>query len=107
MRRHFGTLLFIKPLSDEETMIVELALDTMKINFPSPKELLTRKRAEKEIAKATFVAKAAHATQALELQPLPYIESFPEPSNVPSQPPAKKWKVDEKPKRKVPKKSKV
>ncbi|GMN59430.1 hypothetical protein TIFTF001_028527 [Ficus carica] len=68
------------PLSDEETSIAELALDTMKIDFPSPKKLLARKRAEKEAAIAAVAAKAAD-------------------------PPAKKQKVGEKPRRKAPTKN--
>ena len=52
MRKLFGTLFVIQPLSDEEALIAELALDTMNIKFPSPKELLARKKAQKEAAKA-------------------------------------------------------
>ena len=78
----------------------------MKIDFPSPKELLTRKRAEKEAAKAAAVKNVAQVHRATEPQPLPLIESSPEPSNVPAQPPTKKRKVDEKYKKKVPVKRK-
>ena len=106
LRILFGTPLFIEPLSDEEALIAELALDMMKIEFPSTKELLTRKRAKKEAAKAVSAVKAAQVTQVLEPPPLPYIESSPEPLNVPAQPPAKKWKVDEKSKKKAPAKRK-
>ncbi|GMN61291.1 hypothetical protein TIFTF001_030442 [Ficus carica] len=95
LRRLFGTPLFIESLSDEEALIAELALDTMKIDFPSLNELLARKRAKKEAAKVASAAKAAHASQALEPPPLPYIKSSPEPSNVPAQPSAKKWKTEE------------
>ncbi|GMN70229.1 hypothetical protein TIFTF001_039272 [Ficus carica] len=51
LRRVFGTPLSSKPLSDEEAFITELALNTLMIDFPSPKEILARKRAEKEAAK--------------------------------------------------------
>ena len=61
LRRLFGTPLFIELLSDEETLIVELALNTMNIEFPSPKELLTRKKAQREAAKAAEAEKAAQA----------------------------------------------
>ena len=90
LRRLFSTSLFIEPLFDEEALIAKLPLDTMKIEFPSPKELLARKRVEKETAKAAIAARAAQAARALEPPPLPIIESSPEPSNLSEQPPAKK-----------------
>ncbi|GMN64404.1 hypothetical protein TIFTF001_033479 [Ficus carica] len=62
LRRLLSTLLFIKPLYDKEALITELALSMMHIEFPSPKELLVRKRVEKEVAKAAPTAKAAEAT---------------------------------------------
>ena len=52
LRRLFGTPLFIEPLSDKEAFIAQLALDTRNIKFLSPKELLARKKAQKEVAKA-------------------------------------------------------
>ncbi|GMN44747.1 hypothetical protein TIFTF001_013944 [Ficus carica] len=58
LRRLFGTSLFIKPFSDEKALIAELALSTMKIDFPSFKEILARKRVEKEAVKAAVAAKA-------------------------------------------------
>ncbi|GMN73966.1 hypothetical protein TIFTF001_052291 [Ficus carica] len=43
LKRLFGCPLFVEPLSDEEALITKLALDMMKIDFPSPKEILSRK----------------------------------------------------------------
>ncbi|GMN47317.1 hypothetical protein TIFTF001_016500 [Ficus carica] len=106
LRRLFGTPLFIEPLSDEEALIVELTLDTMKVDFPSPKELLAWKKAEKEAVKAAATENAAQAGRVTEPPSLPIIESSPEPSNVPALFPTKKRKADEKPKRKVPAKRK-
>ncbi|GMN44710.1 hypothetical protein TIFTF001_013902 [Ficus carica] len=40
LRRLFSTPLFIESLSDEEALIIELALDTIKIDFPSPRNYL-------------------------------------------------------------------
>ncbi|GMN55245.1 hypothetical protein TIFTF001_024374 [Ficus carica] len=53
LMRLFGTPLFIEPLSDEEALIAELALDTMSVEFPNPKDLLAKKKAQKKAAKAT------------------------------------------------------
>ncbi|GMN46178.1 hypothetical protein TIFTF001_015361 [Ficus carica] len=64
-----GTPLFIEPLFDEEALIVELALDTMNIEFPSLKELLARKKAQKEAAKAAAAEKTAQAGRASEPPP--------------------------------------
>ncbi|GMN19241.1 hypothetical protein TIFTF001_045152 [Ficus carica] len=83
LRRLFGTPLFIEPLSDEEALITELALNTMNIDFPDPKDLLARKRAQKEVTKAAAAEKAAQAGRVTEPLPLPIIESSPEPSTVP------------------------
>ena len=58
MKRLFSNLLFIEPLTDEEALIAELALDITKIDFPSPEELLAIKRAEKEAAKAAAATRA-------------------------------------------------
>ncbi|GMN20300.1 hypothetical protein TIFTF001_048727 [Ficus carica] len=93
--RLFGTLLFIEPLFDEEALIAKLPLNMMKINFPTPEEILMRKRVEKEAAKAAAAVRAVEAARA-PIPPLfPLIESSPEPSNMPEQPPAKKQKEDE------------
>ncbi|GMN21651.1 hypothetical protein TIFTF001_043361 [Ficus carica] len=59
LRRLFSTLLFIEPLFDEEVLIAELALDMMNIEFPSPKELLTRKKAAKVAAAATAASRVS------------------------------------------------
>ena len=75
MRRLFGTLLFIESLFDEEALIAELAPDTMKIEFPYPKELFARNKTEKKAVKAEAATKAAHAGRVIEPLPLPYIES--------------------------------
>lgn len=99
--RLFDIPLFIEPLSNKEAFIVELALETMKIDFPSPKELIARKQAEKEAAKATTVVRATEAAQALISHPFPLIESSHKPLNVPEQPPAKKQKAGEKQMKKV------
>lgn len=68
----------------------------MKINFPSPKELLIRKRVQNEATKVAIVAKAAKVARGLVPSPLLIIESSPKPSTVPEQPPSKKQKVGEK-----------
>ena len=57
--RLFGTPLFIEPLSDEEALFAELALDTMSVEFPNLKDLLRKKRAQKKAAKAAAVASTA------------------------------------------------
>ncbi|GMN23839.1 hypothetical protein TIFTF001_040502 [Ficus carica] len=106
LRRLFGTPLFIEPLSDEEALIAELVLDTMDVDFPNPKDLLARKKAQKEAAKAAAAEKAAQAGRATEPQLLLVIKSSSEPSAVPVQSPAKKRKADKKLKRKVPAKRK-
>ncbi|GMN59248.1 hypothetical protein TIFTF001_028338 [Ficus carica] len=77
LRKLFNTLLFIKPLSDKEALITELALNTMKIDFPSPKEILVRKQEEKEVVKAITTAKVTEAAQALIPPHFPLIESSP------------------------------
>lgn len=83
LRRLFDTLLFIEPLFDEETLVIELALDMMRIDFPSPNELFARNRVEKEAAKAAKAVKADRSSIPL---PLSIIESSPKPSNVSEQP---------------------
>ena len=90
MRRLFSTSLFIEPLSDEKALIAELALSMINIDFPSPNEILARKRAKKEVVKVAAVAKVVEVAQVLTLTPFPLIESSPEPLNVPEQPSAKK-----------------
>ncbi|GMN59515.1 hypothetical protein TIFTF001_028608 [Ficus carica] len=103
LRRLFGTLLFIKPLSDEESLITELVLDTMKIYFPTPKELLIRKQEKNE---APAVAKVVEVIQGSVPLLFPIIESSPKPYSVPEQPPAKKQKAGEKEGKKMPGKRK-
>ncbi|GMN46098.1 hypothetical protein TIFTF001_015278 [Ficus carica] len=58
--RAFGGILSKshQPLFDEETLVIELALDMMRIDFPSPNELFARNRVEKEAAKAAKAVKA-------------------------------------------------
>ncbi|GMN47593.1 hypothetical protein TIFTF001_016757 [Ficus carica] len=101
LRRLFGTPLFIEPLSDEEALIAELALDTMNVDFPNPKDLLAKKKAQKEAAKAAATEKGAQANRMTEPPPLPVIESSLEPPTMHVQSPGKKQKANEKPKRKI------
>ncbi|GMN67143.1 hypothetical protein TIFTF001_036207 [Ficus carica] len=114
LRRLFGTPLFVDPLTDEEALIAEFALDSLVMEVPTPKDIIAKRRAKKEAeraAAATAAAAATSAGQVNEPEPFPVLESSPEPPSKPSSPPAKKRKVVEKPKRKVPakrsKKSKV
>ncbi|GMN65351.1 hypothetical protein TIFTF001_034416 [Ficus carica] len=100
--RLFGTPLFIEPLTDEEALIAVLALDTMSLEFPNPKDLLANKNVQKEAKKAAVASSA----QGNEPPPLLVIESSPEPPVQPVQSPAKKRKADGKPKRKIPAKRK-
>ena len=108
LRRLFGTLLFIEPLTDEEALITDLALDKMNVEFPNLKDLLAKKKAHKEVAKAAATAAVASASTARgnEPTPLPVIESSPEPPVIPVASPAKKRKAEVKPKRKLPAKRK-
>ncbi|GMN51391.1 hypothetical protein TIFTF001_020548 [Ficus carica] len=101
LRRLFGTPLFIEPLTDEDTLIAESALDTMSVEFPNPKDLLAKKKAQKEAEKAAVVAAAASSARGNEPPFLPVIESSPEPPVQPVQSPAKKRKADGKPNRKI------
>ncbi|GMN19658.1 hypothetical protein TIFTF001_039862 [Ficus carica] len=114
LMRLFGTPLFVDPLTDEEALIAEFALDSLVMEVPTPKDIMAKRRAKKEAeraAAAAAAAAAASAGQVNEPEPFPVLESSPEPPSKPSSPPAKKRKVVEKPKRKVPakrsKKSKV
>ena len=100
LKRLFGTPLFIEPLTDEEDLIADFALDTMNVEFPSPKDLLAKRKAIKEAAKAAAAEKAA--TKSSEPTPLPVLESSPEPPTKPESSPAKKRKVVEMGKKKVP-----
>ncbi|GMN66709.1 hypothetical protein TIFTF001_035770 [Ficus carica] len=59
LRRLFGPPLFIEPLSDEEALIADFALDTMVMEFPNPKDLLAKRKAKKEAEKAAAAAAAA------------------------------------------------
>ena len=103
LRRLFGTSLFIEALSNEEVLIVKLAFDTMSVEFPNPKDFLAKKRAQKEAAKAATVVNIAQGNEPL---PLSVIESSLEPPIMPEQSPSKKRKANEKPRRKVPAKTK-
>ncbi|GMN49255.1 hypothetical protein TIFTF001_018410 [Ficus carica] len=105
LRRLFGTPLFVDPLTDEEALIAEFALDSLVMEVPTPKDVMAKRRAKKEAeraAAAAAAAAAASAGQVNEPEPFPVLESSPEPPSKPSSPPAKKRKVVEKPKRKVP-----
>ncbi|GMN21586.1 hypothetical protein TIFTF001_043347 [Ficus carica] len=99
LRRLFGTSLFVDPLTDEEALIAEFALDSLVMEVPTPKDIMAKRRTKKEAERA---AAAASAGQVNEPEPFPVLESSPEPLSKPSSPPAKKRKVVEKPKRKVP-----
>ncbi|GMN20249.1 hypothetical protein TIFTF001_043045 [Ficus carica] len=111
LRRLFGTPLFVDPLTDEEALIAEFALDSLVMEVPTPKNIMAKRRAKKEAERAAAAAAAASAGQVNEPEPFPVLESSPKPPSKPSSPPIKKRKVVEKPKRKVPakrsKKSKV
>ncbi|GMN26889.1 hypothetical protein TIFTF001_040928 [Ficus carica] len=56
----------------------------MKVGFPDPKDLLAKKKAQKEAAKAAVAEKIARGK---ETQPLPVLESSPEPPVMPVQSP--------------------
>ncbi|GMN51028.1 hypothetical protein TIFTF001_020179 [Ficus carica] len=109
LRRLFGTPLFVDPLTDEEALIAEFALDSLVMEVPTPKDIMAKRRAKKEAERAA--AAAATAGQVNEPEPFPVLESSPEPPSKANSPPVRKRKVVEKPKRKVPakrsKKSKV
>ncbi|GMN20681.1 hypothetical protein TIFTF001_047150 [Ficus carica] len=104
LRRLFGPPLFIKPLTDEEALIADFALDSLAMEFPNPKDLMAKRKAKKE-AEKTAAAAAAAATvnvhQGNEPTPFPVLESSPEPPPQPSSPSTKKRKVVEKAKRKI------
>ncbi|GMN65285.1 hypothetical protein TIFTF001_034362 [Ficus carica] len=104
LRRHFGPPLFIEPLSDEEALITDFALDTMVIKFPNPKDLLAKRKAKKEAKKAAAAAATASSqnVQGNEPAPFPILESSLEPPSKLVSPPAKKMKAVEKAKRKIP-----
>ena len=109
LRRLFGIPLFVEPLTDEEALIAEFALDTMNVEFPSPKDLLAKRKAAREAAKAAAAAKAANAEKAPEGSqpvPLPVIESSPEPPEKPVSSPSKKRKIVEKGKKVLAKRNK-
>ena len=106
LRRLFGTPLFIEPLTDEEALITDFALDTMNIDFPNPKDLFAKKKVQKEAAKAAAAEKEAQASRMTEPPTMPIIESSMEPPVMHVQSPTKKRKADEKPKRKIPVKRK-
>ncbi|GMN27206.1 hypothetical protein TIFTF001_001538 [Ficus carica] len=106
LRKLFGTPLFVDPLTDEEALIAEFALDSLVMEVPTPKDIMAKRRAKKEAeraaAAAATAAAAASAGQVNEPEPFPVLESSPEPPSKSSSPPVKKRKVVEKPKRKVP-----
>ncbi|GMN75008.1 hypothetical protein TIFTF001_052505, partial [Ficus carica] len=105
LRRLFGIPLFVDPLTDEEALIAEFALDSLVMEVPTPKDIMAKRRAKKEAeraAAAAAAAAAASAGQVNEPEPFPVLESSPEPPSKPSSPPSKKRKVVEKPKRKIP-----
>ncbi|GMN70568.1 hypothetical protein TIFTF001_039609 [Ficus carica] len=101
LRRLFDTPLFVDPLTDEEALIAEFALDSLVMEVPTPKDIVAKRRAKKEAERAAAAAAAASAGQVNEPEPFPVLESSPEPPSKPSSPPVKKRKVVEKPKRKV------
>lgn len=49
LRRLFGTSLFIESLTDEEALIADFPLDMMNVDFPNPKDLLVKKKAQKKL----------------------------------------------------------
>ncbi|GMN48321.1 hypothetical protein TIFTF001_017501 [Ficus carica] len=106
LRRLFSTPLFVEPLTDEEALIAEFALDSLVMEVPTPKDIMAKRRAKKEaeraVAAAAAAATAASAGQVNEPEPFPVLESSPEPPSKPSSPSVKKRKMVEKPKRKVP-----
>ncbi|GMN64106.1 hypothetical protein TIFTF001_033180 [Ficus carica] len=111
LRRLFGTPLFVDPLTDEEALIAEFSLDSLVMEVPTPKDIMAKRRAKKEAERAavaaTAAAAAASAGQVNEPEPFPVLESSPEPPSKPSSPPAKKRKVVEKAKMKIPAKRKL
>ncbi|GMN36613.1 hypothetical protein TIFTF001_042474 [Ficus carica] len=86
--------------TDEEALIVELALDTMVMEFPNPKDLLAKRKAKKEAAAAAAAA-SENVRKGNEPAPFNVLESSSEPPAKPVSPPAKKRKAVEKDKRKV------
>ncbi|GMN61894.1 hypothetical protein TIFTF001_030974 [Ficus carica] len=111
LRRLFDTPLFVDPLTDEEALIAEFALDSLVMEVPTPKDIMAKRRAKKEAERAaaavTAAAAAANAGQGNEPEPFPVFESSPEPPSKPSSPPVKKRKVVEKAKTKIPAKRKL
>ncbi|GMN64801.1 hypothetical protein TIFTF001_033875 [Ficus carica] len=105
LRRLFGTPLFVEPITDEEALIADFALDSLVMEVPNPKDIMAKWRAKKEAKRAAAAAAAAYAAnagQSNEPAPFPILKSSPEPPSKPSLPPVKKRKAIEKPKRKVP-----
>ncbi|GMN47464.1 hypothetical protein TIFTF001_016628 [Ficus carica] len=111
LRRLFGTPLFVDPLTDEEALIAEFALNSLDMEIPTPKDIMAKRRAKKEaerVAAATAAAAAAaNAGQVNEPEPFHVLESSPEPPSKLSSPPAKKRKVVEKAKTKIAAKRKL
>ncbi|GMN64825.1 hypothetical protein TIFTF001_033886 [Ficus carica] len=106
LRRIFGTPLFVEPLTNEEALIADFALDSLVMEIPNPKDIMAKRRAKKEAERAAAAA-AANVGQSNEPAPFPILESSPEPPSKPSSPPAKKRKVVEKAKKKLPAKRKL
>ena len=105
LRRLFGTPIWFEPLTDEEALIADFALDTLEMDIPNPKDIMAKRKAKKEAERAAAAAAAAAAAsvgQSNAPEPFPLIESSPEPPPKPASPPAKKRKVVEKSKRKIP-----
>ncbi|GMN65303.1 hypothetical protein TIFTF001_034360 [Ficus carica] len=61
LRRLFGTPLFVDPLTDEEALIAEFALDSLVMEVPTPKDIMAKRRAKKEAERAAAAAAAAAA----------------------------------------------
>ncbi|GMN55538.1 hypothetical protein TIFTF001_024650 [Ficus carica] len=76
------------------------------MEIPNPKDIMAKRRAKKE-AERVAAAAAANVGQSNEPAPFPILESSPEPPSKPSSPPAKKRKVVEKAKKKLPAKRKL
>ncbi|GMN66222.1 hypothetical protein TIFTF001_035287 [Ficus carica] len=106
LRRLFGTPLFVEPLIDEEALIADFALDSLVMEIHNPKDIMAKRRAKKEAERAAAAA-AANVGQSNEPAPFPILKSSPEPPSKPSSPPAKKRKVVEKAKKKLPAKRKL
>ncbi|GMN48611.1 hypothetical protein TIFTF001_017775 [Ficus carica] len=99
LRRFFGTPLLIEPLTDEEALIADFALDTLVMEFPNPKDLLAKRKAANEAEKAAVAAAVSENAKGNEPAPFPILESSPELPAKPVSPPAKKRKAFKKAKK--------